>query len=388
MIKIAVVTGSRAEYGLLYPLLQQITKDPEFELQLFVTCMHLMPQFGETYQVIEADGFTITEKVDLNIQGDEAKDIGYAVAQGVKSFTDVYHKYNPDLLLVLGDRFELLAAVQAAYIQRIPVAHIHGGEVTYGALDEGFRHAISKMSHLHFVAAEPYKKRLIQMGELPQRVFNVGTLGLDNAVNLPLLSKEQWQKELNCNLGRFNFLLTYHPCTLNLTETKQGINNLLAVLDYFPDAKIIATQTNSDEGGSYIMQQLNQYAIEHPQQVTLFDNLGSLFYLSALSWADVVIGNSSSGVIEAPFFKTPTVNIGSRQLGRLSADSVINSESDTYSISLAITKALSEEFKQVLKGTTSQYGCGNTAFAIMDVLKNTEFSQLLDKQFYDLQVAI
>lgn len=382
--KIAVVTGTRADYGLLYPLLVELQQAKDFELQLVVSCMHWAKEFGETFQQIEEDGFTIDSKVDMLMSNDNAVGITKSVGLATINFADEFSRLDPDLIIVLGDRFEILAATQAAYMARIPVAHIHGGEISAGALDDGFRHVITKMSHLHFVAAEAYRKRVVQMGETPDRVFNVGAIGLDNLEILDLVDREQWQEDCDFQLGELNFLVTYHPATIEPARTRDCVANLLQALDEFPHAKILFTKSNADETGRLIGELLDYHGRYHPDNCKISTNLGSKYYLSALQHFDVVIGNSSSGLIEAPYFNKPTVNIGPRQNGRLKASSVIDCDDSVEGITQAVFKALSPDFQTSLSQVSSPYGRGNSAKKIIDILRQHNFKDLFRKRFYDL----
>ncbi|WP_206810937.1 UDP-N-acetylglucosamine 2-epimerase [Paradesulfitobacterium ferrireducens] len=384
--KICVVTGSRAEYGLLFWLLREIQQDHDLELQLVVTGMHLAPEFGLTYRIIEEDGFCIEEKVDMLLSSDTPVGIAKSLGLGTISFADVFDRLKPDILVLLGDRYEILAAAQAALIANIPIAHLHGGEATEGAIDEAIRHSITKMSHLHFVAAEPYRKRVIQLGENPDRVINVGALGLDNIERLKLLERNEFEKSIQFKLGRVNFLVTYHPVTLGNHNPKYAIDQLLGALDDFPDAKVIFTRPNSDTNGRIIAQTIDEYAIKHPERVKVFTSLGQTKYLSAIKLTDVLIGNSSSGLIEVPVLGKPTVNLGDRQRGRLKTESVIDCQETKEEISASIRKALSPEFKILAKNVVSPYGKGGASVRIKEFLKDVELEGIIIKQFYDLQI--
>lgn len=382
--KIAVVTGTRADYGLLYPLLREIKEAKDFELQLVVSCMHWISDFGQTHHLIEDDGFPIASKVDMLLGNDSATAIGKSVGLATINFADEFSRLKPDLIVVLGDRFEILAAAQAAYIARIPLAHIHGGEISLGALDEGFRHVISKLSHLHFVAAEQYRHRVIQMGESPDRVFNVGALGLDNIESSTLLDKTQWEQAVGFQLSNLNFLVTYHPATIDPQGTKRNVENLLQALDCFPGANILFTKSNADETGRLIGNIMEDYVSANAHRCKLVANLGMQLYLSGLQHIDVVIGNSSSGLIEAPYFNKPTVNIGPRQDGRLRASSVIDCRDRRGDIVVAIEQALSPDFQTSLQNIQSPYGKGDVAKKIMTTLRKHNFKNLFRKRFYDM----
>lgn len=382
--KLAVITGSRAEYGLLYWLLQEIQADSELELQLVVTGMHLSPEFGLTYRSIEQDGFRIAAKVEMLLSSDTPIGIAKSMGLGVISFADTLANLKPDIAVVLGDRYEIFAAVQAAMALNIPVAHLHGGETTEGAMDEAIRHSITKMSHVHFVAADAYRQRVIQLGESPERVFNVGGVALDNLKRLNLLNREQFETALDFKLAPLNFLVTYHPVTLSQTSAKASAQALLDALDAFPQANIIFTKANADAGGRIINQLLDEYAAAQPERVYLTTSLGQLKYLSAIQLVDVVIGNSSSGLIEVPALHKPTVNIGERQQGRLKAASVIDCTEDSSAIKQAIDYALSAEFQTQLPNIVSLYGQAGASLKIKEVLKNYNLHDILMKKFYDL----
>jgi len=383
--KICVVTGARSEYGLLRWLMHEIQNDPGLILQVVATGMHLSPEFGLTYNVIENDGFTISAKVEMLLSSDSPVGMAKSIGLGILGFTDALERLKPDILVVLGDRYEILAAAQAAMALHIPVAHIHGGEITEGAIDDCIRHAVTKMSHIHFVANEIYRKRVVQLGEQPQKVFNFGAIGLDNIKKLNLLGKEEFEQSIGFTMGSLNFLVTYHPVTLQLTDPQQPVSALLEALDSFPQAKVIFTKPNSDAVGRTISRMIDQYVAERPERTAAFISLGQLMYLSAIRHVDVVIGNSSSGLIEVPAFKKPTVNIGDRQKGRLKASSVIDCPENKEDIILAINKALSQDFRQNLKHTISPYGEGDTSSRIVKVLKNIDLSSILTKRFYDYE---
>jgi UDP-N-acetylglucosamine 2-epimerase (non-hydrolysing)/GDP/UDP-N,N'-diacetylbacillosamine 2-epimerase (hydrolysing) len=382
MRKICIVTGTRAEYGLFYWLMKEVQADPDLHLQTVATGMHLSPEFGLTYRAIEADGFVIDAKVEMLLSSDTPVGIAKSIGLGVIGFADALERLRPDIVVVLGDRYETLAAAQAALVARIPVAHIHGGETTEGAIDESIRHAITKMSNLHFVAAEPYRSRVIQLGEHPDTVFNVGALGIENIKRLQLLDKVQFEQSINFNLGESCFLVTYHPATLGATSPRIAMQTLLHALDHYPNTRIIFTKPNSDTDGRILGQMIDDYAEHNRDRVAVFTSLGQVRYLSALHLVDAVIGNSSSGLIEAPACHVPTVNIGDRQAGRLKADSVIDSAETVEAIVAAIDKALSPEFRQEVKQGTTPYGYGNSAARIKDVLKQANLETA--KRFFDL----
>lgn len=384
--KISVITGTRAEYGLLRGLLDEIKTDSELILQLIVSGMHLSSEFGVTYREIERDGFQIDAKIEMLLSSDTSVGVAKSVGLGVIGFADCFERLKPDVIVVLGDRFEILAAVQTAMMMKIPVAHIHGGELTQGAIDDGIRHAITKMSHLHFTAANAYRNRVIQLGEVPEVVYNVGALGVQRIKNAKLLGKTALEKIIGFQFGAPTFLATYHPATLQLEKLSDELTQLFAALDLFPDAKIIFTKANADEAGRLINQKIDAYAAEHPIRVKAFRSMGDINYLSAMHFSDVIIGNSSSGIIEAPTFKKPSVNIGCRQEGRLHADSIIDCGVSTFEIQAAIQKALSPSFKPIVENTVSPYDSGETATMIKNILKTIDLDKITKKKFYDLKV--
>ena len=381
--KICVVTGTRAEYGLLYWLMKRLKNDPEVTLQIVATGMHLSPEFGLTVQQIEKDDFFINEKVEMLLSGDTPTAITKSIGLGVISFADAFNRLAPDTIVVLGDRFEIFAAAQAAMIMRIPIAHIHGGELTEGLIDDPIRHSITKMSHIHFTATEEYKKRVIQMGEQPSTVYNVGTLGLEGIKNLTLLNKEDLSKSIGFSLNKY-FLVTLHPTTLENSTAKKQIQVLLDALNEFPEYQVIFTKTNADTDGRVINQYIENYVKENSEKACVFDSLGQLRYLSAIQYCDAVIGNSSSGLLEVPFFKKPTVNIGIRQGGRLKAESIIECDFAVNNIIKAINKAVSEKFNKQIQHIELLYGEGNTSEQILNILKQVELENITIKKFYDL----
>lgn len=383
--KICVVTGTRAEYGLFYWILKELQASNIVDLQIVVTGMHLSPEFGLTYRQIEQDGFVITDQVDMLLSSDSPTAIAKSVGLGVIGMADCFRRLQPDVLLLLGDRYETFAAAQAAMILQIPVAHIHGGETSEGVIDEAIRHSLTKISQYHFVAAEVYRKRVIQLGEHPNRVFCVGAPGLDHIQKLHLLTKEELEQELGLSLLKPIFLITYHPVTLESEQTEKNIESLLQALDVFENATLIFTKANSDTNGRIINEKIADYVVKHPHRTKLFTSLGQLRYLSMMQHCDVVVGNSSSGLIEVPLFQKPTVNIGSRQNGRLKAASVIDCLEDKKSIVQAIQYALSTDFQNKLPHTVSLYGNGNASEKIVKLLKELPMdSQILQKSFYDL----
>lgn len=385
MKKICVVTGTRAEYGLLRWLMAGIQAAPGLELQLLVTGMHLAPEFGLTYQAIEADGFKIDRKVEMLLSSDTAVGVSKSLGLAICGFADALADLQPDLLLVLGDRYEILAAVSAAMLARIPIAHLHGGELTEGAFDDAIRHAISKMSHLHFVAAEEYRQRVIQLGEAPERVHLVGGLGIDNILRLPRLSREELEQSLDFRLGPRNLLVTFHPVTLEKGSAQQQMAELLAALDSLEQTHIIFTMPNSDTESRGLFEMIDAFVARHPDTAKAYTSLGQLRYLSAIHHVDAVVGNSSSGLAEVPSFKKCTINIGDRQRGRLKASSVIDCLPQRDEILTALSLGLSPAFQAVLCNTNNPYGDGGAAEKIVTILEIVDYSQLLKKHFHDLR---
>jgi UDP-N-acetylglucosamine 2-epimerase (non-hydrolysing)/GDP/UDP-N,N'-diacetylbacillosamine 2-epimerase (hydrolysing) len=383
--KICVVTGSRAEYGLLYWLLKEVDSDPDLQLQIVATGMHLSPEFGFTYREIAADGFTIDAKVEMLLSSDTPVGVTKSMGVGLIGFADALDRLQPDILVVLGDRFEILAAAQAAVMARIPIAHIHGGETTEGVFDEGIRHATTKMAQWHFVAAEPYRKRVIQLGEASDRVFNFGAPGLDHLQYLEWMDRLSLEKSLAIKLNATVFLVTYHPATLGQKEPVMAMDELLAALTEFPDATVILTYPNADTGGRALIERIDQWVATNKHRTKAFVSLGQQRYLSLLREADVIIGNSSSGLTEAPALKTATVNVGDRQKGRLKASSVIDALEEKSSIVSAINKALSDDFRAGLPSTESLYGAGDVSRRIKETLKKSVLQ--MQKAFFDIEHA-
>ena len=383
MRKICIVTGTRAEYGLLRWVMEGIRNSPKLELQVIATGMHLSPEFGLTYREIEKDGFSIDRKVEMLLSSDTP--VGIAKSMGLCSvgFADAFHELNPDLILILGDRFELFSAVSVAMVSRIPVAHLHGGEATEGLIDESIRHSITKMSHLHFVAAEEYKKRVIQLGEQPDRVFNVGGLGIDNILKLRLLDRTKLENSIKFKLGLKNLLITFHPVTLEISTSAQQMGELLSALNKLDNTNLIFTMPNSDTDGRVLFQIIEEYVSSNIKSV-VFTSMGQLRYLSCLKHVDGVIGNSSSGLLEVPTFKIGTINIGDRQRGRLKAISVIDCEPNEPSISSAIKKMYSADYQNGLTTVKNPYGCGGASESIVNILNDVSLDGLLKKRFYNL----
>lgn len=386
--KICVVTGTRAEYGLLYWLMKKIENDDLMILQLVVTGMHLSPEFGLTYKQIEKDGFTINRKVEILLSSDTSTGISKSMGLAMIGFAEAFEEMNPDLVIVLGDRFEIFSAVSAATIAKIPIAHLHGGETTEGAYDEAMRHSISKMAHLHFTATEVYRNRVIQLGEQPDRVFNVGATGIDNIELLTLLNRESLEESIGFKLGKKNFLVTFHPVTLENSTSEQQFSNLLSVLDKLKNTHILFTKANADTDGRVINSMIDEYVMSHPDNTTSFTSLGQLRYLSAMQYVDGVVGNSSSGLLEAPSFRIGTINIGDRQKGRIKAGSVIDCLPTKESIEDALKILFSSDFQEQMESVENPYGKGGATDAIISIIKISKLDGLLKKQFYDIESKV
>jgi GDP/UDP-N,N'-diacetylbacillosamine 2-epimerase (hydrolysing) len=384
MKKVCVVTGTRAEYGLLRWVMEGIKGSPQMRLQLIATGMHLSPEFGLTYRDIEADGFVIDRKVEMLLSSDTSVGVTKSMGLGICGFADAFAELRPDMLLVLGDRFEMFAAASAGMIAGIPIAHLHGGEVTEGAFDEAIRHSITKMSHIHFVAAEEYRQRVIQLGEAPERVFRVGGLGIDNILRLSLLDRSSLESSLDFRLGFRNLLVTFHPVTLEGDTAVEQIGELLAALAELKDTHLIFTMPNADTGSRVLFDMVNSFVSEHSQTSKTYLSLGQLRYLSCLRHVDGVVGNSSSGLTEAPSFRKGTVNIGDRQRGRLRAASVIDCEPSRKSIREALRHLYSDEFQTSLVDVSNPYGEGGASEKIVEVLVSCQPGSLLKKHFHDL----
>ncbi|RTN94133.1 UDP-N-acetylglucosamine 2-epimerase [Enterobacter sp. WCHEn090032] len=382
-LKVAVFTGTRAEYGLLYWLLKDIQDDNELELQLLVSGMHLSPEFGNTWQQIEKDGFSIDEKIEILLSSDTPVGTAKSMGIGVLGFADALNRLKPDILVILGDRFEALAAAQTAMILRIPILHLHGGEITEGAYDDAIRHAITKLSYLHGTSTEVYRKRVIQLGEHPSRVVNVGAIGLDHLKRGHFMSVDELGDSLNFQLKKPFLLVTYHPVTLGEEPAEASFNAVLAALDEFSDHQVILTYPNADDGGRKIIPLLEAYAAKQPERVLAIPSLGQVRYLSAVKHAAAVVGNSSSGIIEVPAFDVPTVNVGDRQKGRLAALSVLNCAATKESITQALHVAVSRSYKNCDEDIVNPYGQGDASSKIIEMIKSMHF--VPGKTFYDIK---
>lgn len=384
---ICIITGTRAEYGLLYPLIKKISEDDRLNSQLVVTGMHLSPEFGLTYKQIEEDGYKIDEKVEILLSSDTSIGISKSMGLAMISFSEVFDRLKPDMVVVLGDRYEIFSAVSVASISRIPVCHLHGGETTEGAFDENLRHSITKMSYLHFTSTEEYRKRVIQLGESADRVFNVGAIGIENIKKMNLLSKEELEESINFKLDKKYAIVTFHPVTLENNTAKDQFKELLLALYNIKDLKVIFTKANSDTDGRIINKMIDEFVLNDKERFIAFTSMGSLRYLSAIKYSDIVIGNSSSGIVEVPSFNKPTINIGDRQKGRIQAKSIINCKPVRNDIEKAIERALSDEFLENIKDVKNPYGDGNVSDKVIEKIKyfleNDKIN--LKKKFYDLE---
>lgn len=383
MRKICFVTGTRAEYGLLSRLMRLVKEDKDLRLQVIATNMHLMPEYGETYKEIEKDGFTIDKKVYMHKPSDDAHGIILSMAEEMQGMNDALSELKPDILVLLGDRYEILVAAQVALIHRVPIAHIHGGEVTEGAFDDAIRHSVTKMSSLHFTSCEEYRHRVIQMGEQPSRVFDVGSLGVENIKAVPLMTKDELEASLDFKIDTQTILVTYHPVTLGGNPAKD-IREFLDALDQFKDLKAIFTMPNSDTGRDAIALAVENYVEKHSDRAKAYTSLGLKRYLSTLQFVKAAVGNSSSGIIEVPSFGIPTLNIGDRQKGRLASKSVVNCGTSKDEVIAGLKLCLSEEMQKAAKTYENPYAKPDTANLIYQELKNVELAGLNLKTFYDL----
>jgi len=381
---ICVFTGSRAEYGLLLPLLKLLKKSKQYRLQLLVSGMHFSAEHGSTYQFIEDDGFVIDEKVEMLLAADSDAAIIKSVGLGMIGYADSLEKLRPSAAVVLGDRFEAFAFATAAYLSGIPLIHLHGGEITEAASDDSLRHAITKMAFYHFTSTAAYRKRVIQLGEAPARVFNTGAIGLDNIKNLKLLSRKELYSDLGLKAQDNFILVTYHPVTLAKKDSNSQFQFLLKALEKVKDYKVIFTMPNADAANRSISESIKKYVLQNPDSSAWFTSLGQLRYLSAMKHCSLVLGNSSSGIIEAPSFGVPTVNIGNRQKGRVFVKSIIQAGNTLQGTEAAIKKALSPSFQSATKKVKSPYGNGDTAQKIMKILDNIQIPNSVIKKFYDL----
>jgi GDP/UDP-N,N'-diacetylbacillosamine 2-epimerase (hydrolysing) len=382
--KICVVTGSRAEYGLLRWIMRHLQDDPSVQLQILATGMHLSPEYGNTWQAIAADEFTINRKVEMLLSSDTPLGMAKSTGIGMTGMADALNDLEPDLLLILGDRFEILAAAVSAALMRIPVAHIHGGEATEGAIDDSLRHAITKLSHLHFTSTDSYRKRVIQMGEQPDHVFCFGAPGIDSITSFKILSREELEKSIGFSLGERYLLVTFHPVTLGSAPSSYEMEELLAALSETPgDIRFLITLPNADTGGRALATQIREFTNSYPDRAIAFTSLGQLRYLSAMKHCLAVVGNSSSGIIEAPTLGVGIVNIGDRQKGRIQADSVINCAPERGKISHALARAITPEYQKTAAQATNPYGTAGASEKIAKVVATFPLTALTRKSFHD-----
>ncbi|SIN98532.1 UDP-N-acetylglucosamine 2-epimerase [Halodesulfovibrio marinisediminis] len=384
MKKIAVFTGARSEYGLLYQLIKHLHVNEDVSLQLIVGGMHLTPEFGYTVTEIEKDGFPIAEKIDFLLSSGSAVGTAKSMGLALIAASDCLERLRPDLLVILGDRTESLAIAQAAMVTRIPIAHIHGGEITEGAIDEAIRHSLTKMSHLHFTSTEEYRKRVIQLGEQPDRVFNVGAPGIDNIVKLKLLSWDELQQSLPFSLSPKYIVMTYHPVTLLADDGVNDLKNLLDVIEEHSEYDVVITYPNADSSSHRVIELLKAFHEKNVTRVKVAQSLGQVRYLSVLKYCQAVVGNSSSGIIEAPSFGIPTINIGARQKGRVCSDSVLHSDGSPDSLRQCFSQITNPSFQKKCRTLENPYGQGTASERIAEVLLSTPFDKILSKTFYDI----
>ncbi len=382
--KICVATGTRAEYGQLSLLIKLLSEDDSIQRQLVVTGSHLSPEHGLTYREIEKDGFKIDRKVDIGLASDTPRGIASVMGSALVKFVDVFEELKPDIVVLLGDRYELFAIATAAFLVGLPIAHIAGGASTEGAMDEAFRHSISKMSHLHFACAEEERKRIIQLGEAPERVYNFGELTVDIMKHIKIMARDEFEESIGRKLNKKNIIVTFHPITLEIGQGEKQFRSLLEALDSLKDTLLIFTSPNADGDSRIIAEMIEEYVRRNHEKAIHFVSMGQLRYLSAIKYVDAVVGNSSSGLAEAPTFKTGSINIGDRQKGRLKAASVIDCETSKEAICAAFDKLYSDDFQKILKTVRNPYGEGGASVKIKEVLKSCELKNISKKSFYDI----
>lgn len=387
--KVCIVTGTRAEYGILRPLIEKLDKESSIELQIIATGMHLSPEFGLTYKNIEQDGYNITEKIEILLSSDSSVGVSKSMGLALISFAECYQRIKPDLLIMLGDRYETFSAMAAATVAKIPVAHIHGGEITEGAFDDSFRHSMTKMAYIHFTSAEDYRKRVIQLGENPERVFNVGAMGVENVLKLKLSNREELQKKLEIELKAGYFTVIFHPVTLENNSAETQVNELMKALEQFSDKTIVFIKGNSDTNGRIINSAIDVYCGKYKNTYG-FASLHIEDYMSLLKNSSCIIGNSSSGIIEAPSFKIPTVNIGDRQKGRIKAKTVIDCEPYAEEIISAIKIGMDNKFRNNLEKIENPYENGDTSEKVLNIIKEILFEKEINlkKKFYNIEFEV
>lgn len=386
MKKIIVLTATRAEYGLLAPIIKRLKKETNIEIKVVATGAHLSPEFGLTINEIQKDGIIVDKKIEILLSSDTTVAVSKAMGLALISFSEYFNEEQPEALMVLGDRYETLAVCIAALNERIPIIHLHGGEATEGAIDEAIRNSITKLSYLHFTSTEEYRKRVIQMGENPKRVFNLGAMGVENALRTEVMTKEELEEVLDCKLDNYA-VMTFHPVTLENHTAEFQVKALMEAIANYQNITFICTKANADMGGRIVNKCIEEYSVKY-QNIRLYNSLGMKRYLSALKYARFVIGNSSSGIIEAPSFHIPTINIGDRQKGRIQAKTVINCKPEYVSIVNAINKAISVEFNNIIKNVENPYGNGNTSEKIVNIVKDFVINNKMEikKKFYDIDL--
>lgn len=377
-----MITGTRAEYGLLRPLMEEIQRDEEMQLQIIATGSHLSPEFGLTYREIEKDGFHIDRKIEMLLASDTATGVSKAMGLAQISFAEALGHLQPECVVLLGDRFEILAAACTAAVLALPIAHIHGGEITEGAMDDSFRHAITKLSHFHFVSTDAYRRRVVQMGETPERVYCTGAPGLDNLSRLDLLKEGELEELIGLRLGAGSLLVTYHPVTLERGSAEIQMRELLTALEALPDVRIVFTKPNADMEGRVISDAIDDFVRRNAGRAAAFTSLGSQRYLSVMKYVGAVVGNSSSGIIEAPSVGTPTVDIGNRQSGRVRGESVVHCDPDASSIQAAIARCFEAGFREKARAQKNPYGGPGASLSIKNILKAE--SADVRKKFFDI----
>lgn len=386
MRKICVFTGTRAEYGIMSRLMRMIQDDSDLQLQIIATNMHLSPEFGLTYKEIEADGFLIDKKVEMLLSSDTANGTVKSMGLATIGFADALEDLKPDLAIILGDRYEMLAAAEACLIYKIPIAHIAGGAISEGAYDDAIRHCITKLSHIHFTETEEYRNRVIQLGEQPENVICTGALGVNNIRNEEIMSLDELERSINFNLGNKFLLVTFHPVTMETGTAAEQCDNLLTALKEINDEyKILFTLPNSDTDGRIIIKRINDFVSKEPLKAYAITSLGKKRYYSALKYASAVVGNSSSGLVEAPSFNIPTLNIGNRQLGRTRGESVVDVPATLDGMRDGLRIALSSEFITKAKASMNPYEKANTLQIMFDKIKNYPLESLIQKSFYNLK---
>ena len=387
MRKICIYTSTRADYGLLRSVMQESQTAESLKLQILASGMHLSPEFGMTIQEIQADGFEPDEAIEILLSGDTPTAICKSMGLAMIGYGEALQRLKPDMVVVLGDRFETFCMAAAAQVCRVPLSHIYGGESTEGAIDEAFRHSITKMSHLHFASCEPYRQRIIQLGEDPDRVFNVGALGVENIRRISLMERRELAESIRFSLERPYFLVTFHPVTLEKGGSERQFQALLDALDAIPEHNVIFTKANADTDGRVINRLIDEYAERRPERCLAVASLGALRYLSAMKYATAVIGNSSSGIVEAPSFQVPTVNIGDRQKGRIQAASILNCSPDADAIRRAVDNVLSPVFQKSLSNISNPYDREGTCSRIVELLKKTDIFGITKKTFHDVRFS-